>query len=117
MAQFAWPGSLPPLPQLGWQEKKLANVIRSETETGPAKVRRRFTRANRRVVLPMVLTEAQVATLDAFHTATLRDGIDRFDYVHPRTGLTHEMRFVSELEYSEPANGFYRVVISLEYTL
>lgn len=114
---IVWPASLPNLPQLGWGEKKLENRIRSETDTGPAKVRRRFTRAVRRVSLPLVLTTAQAATLDDFHTNTLSDGVLRFDYVHPRTGLTHSFRFFNGFNLSEPANGMYRTSLELEYQL
>lgn len=110
-----WPGSLPQVPEFGWVERKLENRVRSETDSGPAKVRRRFTRANRQVSLSMFLTTAQVATLDTFHTTTLADGSLKFDLVHPRTGLTHEFRFVSPIEWTELANGLYRTSIELEY--
>lgn len=89
--------------------------MRSETDTGPAKVRRRFTRAVRRVQVTMALTAAQVETLDTFHTTTLADGSLKFELVHPRTGLTHEFRFVGELSWVEQANGFYRTAFELEY--
>ncbi len=114
---IVWPGSLPQLPELGWAERKLKNTVRSETDTGPAKVRRRFTNAVRRLTLPFILTEAQAATLDNFHTATLFDGVLRFDYVQPRTGLTHSCRFVDAPQFSEPANCLYRTTIELEYQL
>lgn len=110
-----WPGSLPQLPEYGWAERKLENRIRSETDSGPAKVRRRFTRATRQLSLSMLLTQAQVATLDTFHTSTLKDGSLRFDLVHPRTGLTNECRFTSPYEVTEIAEGLYRATIELEY--
>lgn len=112
-----WPPTLPQNPQLGWSEKKLDNKVRSPVDNGPSKVRRQFTNPVRRLTYPLVLTEAQVATLDTFHSTTLRDGVDRFEHVHPRTGLTHDFRIVGDLDVSEPFDGFYRVTLELEYQL
>lgn len=114
---IVWPASLPQLPELGWAEKKMSNVVQSPTDTGPAKVRRRYTRAVNHITLPFIFTEDQIATLDSFHTDTLNDGVLRFDYVHPRTGLTHACRFLEPLEFTESANGMYRSTIALEYQL
>lgn len=112
-----WPATLPQLPEYNWVERKLENRVKSETETGPAKYRRRFTRANRQVSLSMFLTAAQVTTLDIFHTTTLSDGVLKFEMVHPRTGLTHEFRFVSTFEVVEIAEGLYKTNIELEYNV
>lgn len=112
---IVWPASLPQQPQLGWSEEKVSNTIRSESDTGAAKLRRRFTAATWVLSLPFFLTEAQVATLEAFHGSTLADGVLRFDFAHPRTGVTESMRFRGPLSISEPAKGFYRATLELEF--
>jgi hypothetical protein len=113
---IVWPGTLPASPNYGWVETKLSNVVRSETDAGPAKVRRRYTRANRKMSLSMHLTTAQVATLDTFHTTTLADGTLRFDFVHPRTGATNSVRFASDgITWTEQAEGFYLATFDLEW--
>lgn len=112
---LVWPATLPQVPEYGWTETKLDNRVRSDTDSGPAKVRRRFTRAVRRVQITMALTTAQVFALDVFHTTTLADGSLKFEMVHPRTGITYEFRFVGELAWTEQANGFYRTSFELEY--
>ena len=43
---IAWPASLPQVPQKGFTESVGINVIRSATDAGPAKQRRRAARPN-----------------------------------------------------------------------
>lgn len=112
---ITWPAELPQLPNYGWSDAKLDNTVRSETDSGPAKVRPRYTKANRRAQFGYHLTAAQVAILDAFHSSTLASGSLRFDMVHPRTGLTYAFRFLEPYETSEIAEGFYATTLALEY--
>lgn len=112
---IVWPAGLPQAPDLSWSESKLENVVETETDGGPKKRRRRYTRAVEKLSLPLTLTEAQVATLKTFHTTTLADGILPFEMVHPRTGLTHEFTWTSPWSVTEGTRGLYRIAIELEY--
>lgn len=96
MSTPIWPASLPQDPLIqGLQEQFPANTIRTQTDAGPAKVRRRFTAGVRRFPgLRMWLTDAQAATFDTFVTDTLGDGALSFEWKHPRTGETKALRFV-----------------------
>lgn len=112
---IVWPAELPQLPSYGWIDAKFDNTVRTETDSGPAKVRRRYTKANRKLTLPILLTAAEVATLETFHTATLVDGSLRFEMEHPRTGLTYEFRFLEPYEVTEIAEGLFQTSLALEY--
>jgi len=90
------------------------NVIRTSMDKGPAKVRRRTTANVRPIQFSMVLTEAQVATLDTFYNTTTLSGAQEFDYTHPRTGATVSARFTQPPAYSDINGLAYRVEVQLE---
>lgn len=93
-----WPGTLPGFDEIladGYRETAPQNVIRTEMETGPAKVRRRGTAAPEMVSGTMLLTTAQVATLRTFFDSTISYGATEFDGTHPRTGASVSMRFMA----------------------
>jgi hypothetical protein len=104
----SWPGTLPPVPQIrGYEEKTPANVIRTEMEVGPAKVRRRTTGGIRPHKMLFNMTQAQVELFDEFLGAVLADGALAFDYAHPRTGTTVRFRIIPPVTYTleRPATG------------
>lgn len=88
-----WPTTLPQCPQnRGYSENIGALIIRSRTDAGPAKMRRRGNRPQTMSVL-FVMNETQIETLDTFINDTIKS-VGRFDFLHPRTGETVEVRFV-----------------------
>lgn len=90
-----WPASLPPLPLVqGYRETFADNLVETPMEAGPAKRRRRFTRARPRPLrFPIRLTRDQAATLDDFFHLTCKDGLTPFAHVHPRTGAAVTLQF------------------------
>ncbi len=114
MATITWPPGLPQKPLLGWSEKLPEATIRTDTDSGPAKLRRRFTAATRDVSLPMALTETEATILDDFYVDDAKMGSLRFDWTHPRTGVATEFRFREPPNLTEPANGLYNVTLALE---
>jgi hypothetical protein len=113
MADHTWPETLPSAPLIGWTEQIGKNTIRSETEAGPAKLRRRFTSAPSNFVLKMSMTETQANAFMTFFETTLASGVKTFDNLaHPRLGLnTTEWRFLEEpillyMEYNVYAVSF-----------
>lgn len=96
-----WPGTLPPVPQLrGYEEQSPLNVIRTDMEVGPAKVRRRSTAAVRKHKMLFHMTQAQVELFDQFLGVVLGDGALSFDYVHPRTGDAVKFRIIPPATYT-----------------
>jgi len=110
----AFPASLP-VPALNTlKETPPRNVIRTQMDKGPDKVRRRTTANVRMLQFVLKLTPAEVATLDTFFDTTVFSGADEFDYTHPRTGAAEKARFVEAPQYSESEGVIYDCALSLE---
>lgn len=109
-----WPATLPAPALSSLKESPPRNLIRSEMDKGPAKVRRRTTANVRPLSFNLKLTSAEVTTLDTFFVTTVNSGADEFDYTHPRTGDAVTARFVEEPQYSENEGVMYNCAISLE---
>ena len=125
---IAWPTSLPQVPQKGFTESVGITVIRSATDAGPAKQRRRASRPNV-LNVNFLLTTTQTQTLEAFiknlPTATLPlipgiAGVNRFTFPHPRIlGTTIDVRIIpgSDGEFFNcqyVAPGFWSTSLKLE---
>ena len=100
MPIVAWPASLPQVPQKGFTESVGINVIRSATDAGPAKQRRRASRPSE-FTLNFLMTTAQTQKLEDFiknqPTNTTTPGIagvNRFTFTHPRLYTTVEVRII-----------------------
>jgi hypothetical protein len=96
-----WPTTLPAVPQVrGYEEQTPVNVIRTEMEVGPAKVRRRMTAAVRKHKMVFHMTQDQVEIFDQFLAVVLADGALAFDYTQPRTGDTVRFRIIPPATYT-----------------
>jgi len=94
MANIVWPEELPQTPLYdGYQETFPNMVLRTQMDAGLPKMRRRFTAAPRPMKFQLSLTNEQAALLDEFFTSTCRGGSERFEWAHPRTTETVEVRF------------------------
>lgn len=99
MADIAWPPSLPQAPRLRDTREQLGRqVLRTEMDAGLAKLRRRQSAGVDRFPLGLILTTAQVATLRDFFRSTAAGGALAFEWQHPHTGNTIDLRFVTEPE-------------------
>lgn len=120
MAIPSWPSAnnFPQVPQKGFTESIGINIIRSPTDSGPAKQRVRSRRPST-MQLSFIMTTAQCDTLETFVQDTIR-GTKRFNFPHPRKlGTTVEARIVPQgdgeffnLQYLAP--GFWQTQINLE---
>lgn len=117
MANYIWPVQLPQVPQKGFTESIGLNIIRTPTDQGPAKQRRRSLRPSTMGV-SFLMTTAQVAVLETFCLDTIQ-GVYRFDFKHPRTGSTVEVRIVPaqdgelyKLTYAAPE--YWTVTLNFE---
>lgn len=96
-------------------EKVPDNLIRTEMDVGPAKVRRRTTANVRDIQFRSWLTPAQTEDLDTFFMRDVYSGALPFDYTHPRTGAVVSARFKEPPTYTDVEAGmYYEASISLE---
>jgi hypothetical protein len=115
MTIVTWPDTLPASPLLeNFQEILPRTAIRTDMDTGPAKVRQRTTAGVGALMVSYLLNIAETIALDAFYQTTLSGGATAFDYTHPRTGATLSCRFTDPPEYA-PVNGnYFKVTLTLE---
>lgn len=114
---YVWPLTLPQVPQKGFSESIGLNILRSPMDAGPAKQRRRSQRPSTMAVT-FLLTTAQVTYLETFVLDTIQ-GVARFGFPHPRTGVQEETRIVPSQDGSlytvaYAAPGYWQVSLSLE---
>ncbi len=110
----AYPATLP-APLLGtFSESPPDNIIRTSMDTGYAKIRRRTTAKARDLSYSLMLTAAQVTTLDTFYVTTTNSGADEFTYSHPRTGASHKARFTAPPQYQNVDKDIYSASVSIE---
>lgn len=118
MATYTWPPTLPTsADSQSYSEVSGALVLVSPMDAGPAKMRYRGEKP-RTMNVDFIMDNTQIATLETFITTTLR-GTARFDFTHPRTQTTIEVRIVpsSDGKYfgiSYFAPDLYRISLSLE---
>ena len=98
MALLLWPTTLPQVPQKGFTESIGINVLRSQTDAGPAKQRRRASRPNEmNLSILMTTAHTQEAFIKNLPTAVPPgiSGTNRFIFPHPRIlGTNIEVRIV-----------------------
>jgi hypothetical protein len=110
-----WPSSLPQQVDQATYAEDLANVVeRSEMDTGPAKVRRRFTAGIQPMQATVTVTIAQAATLETFFDDTLEGGSLEFQWVHPRTQATARIRFVVPPTLTPRGPNYFVASLALE---
>lgn len=111
----AWPTTLPPeLPEDGFSLTVADNLIRSNMDIGPPKVRRRTSSNITKVEGTLLLSNTELATFEAFYITTLSYGALQFDWVHPITNVACEMRFSTPPKYSAASGDYTQVTLNLE---
>lgn len=111
-----WPASLPQIALAdSFEESAQSVLIRTEMDVGPPKVRARYTAEIKRFRFALVLTGAQVATLETFFTSTIVFGSLPFDWFNPRLQTVVELRLVNRPGYSALGANMWRTELDLEY--
>lgn len=88
-----WPISLPTTPTVAsYSESSGVNILRTAMDAGPAKMRYRGKRPDI-LNCAFIMTKEQVATLATFVNTTI-SGVKRFNFTHPRTGSSVEVRLI-----------------------
>lgn len=88
-------------------------------DTGPGKVRRRFSAVSRYLSAPVSLSAAQRATLDTFYSVTLSEGSLEFDMDDPYDGAAVSVRFTAPPSYTYSGKSgssarWFNAVLALE---
>ena len=110
-----WPASLSKKQLLQGYSEKLPNMmLRTDTDHGPAKTRRRFTAAPRNVSFTVLGTSTDASVLDTFFETTTLGGSDSFTMVNPRTGSTDSYRFLEPPMYAPASHNHWRMSCSIE---
>lgn len=79
-----WPLAIPQAPQRdGWSDTAPDQLLRSDMESGPAKVRRRGTAKPHVAQATYVMDDAEAAIFEEFALETLAGGALAFDWWHP----------------------------------
>jgi hypothetical protein len=91
-----WPASLQDkLNQASFSYAFGETLIRSTVDVGPAKVRRRFTKGIDVLTCSILLKNAsEYSIFYNFYDSTLNGGVNRFEFVHPITGVLSEFRMI-----------------------
>ena len=91
-----WPASLPQAPLVdGYGETPPDLIVRSQTDVGWAKTRRRATAGPTRITATYAMTGAQLAAFESFLASDIADRTLAFDWPRPRTGATVSVRIVA----------------------
>lgn len=110
-----WPSGLQDkVNEVGFSHAIGETVLRSENDTGPVKVRRRFTRSVDTFSVSIDLTVAEYSTFTYFYHTTTAGGVTPFTFVNPITGVSNEFRFTGPPTFSSLGGGHFRANMGWE---
>lgn len=90
-------------------------VIRSDMDTGPAKLRRRSTKGIDKVTCSQKMAFDDFQTVYDFFDIDLNGGVTPFTFNHPFTGVPTDWRFISPPEFKPLGNGGIEFGISMSW--
>lgn len=115
MSVPVWPTTIPDtLLVSGYSQAAADTSLRSATDAGPGKVRRRFTAGVEQVAGNQVMTKTELGYLRTFYTTTLLGGALRFAWKDPITEAAVEMRFTEPISWTSFGGDNFQVALSLE---
>ncbi len=82
--------------ETGTETGRFPNSLRTPTDGGAAKKRRRYTATVLTRRIPCEITGAQKAIFEAFYETTIAGGSLEFEWVDPEDGATKNFRFLDE---------------------
>jgi len=117
----SWPASLPQSLFYALTRTRQSGALRSETDTGPAKQRARFTATAKRFEdASMKMTGAQLTVFYDFFEDTLGEGAASFTWIDPITDVSATLRFMAAPQdvmlagAVDPDERIYNVTLPLE---
>ncbi len=109
-----WAATLPQRPTLdGSTETLRSSVLRTETDVGPAKVRRRYTAVADVFTVRFLMTSAQTTTFRSFFISDAKRGAEVIVMKHPVTGSNANVRITTEPVIT-PRGTYYEVSFGIE---
>jgi len=115
MASQVWPASLPQSPLInGSEETTPNNIVRTQMDQGPAKVRRRSTANVKPVKMQFVMDKAQLNTFETFFNDTVKGGALKFDFPEPVTQTVKEYRFKGQPTKTPLSATLFRIEVEME---
>lgn len=109
-----WPTTLPQNPA-SFNEQSASNIVRTDPDTGPAKTRRRFTKAKKTASMSFLLTIPQYMTFDDFFRTQLKDGSVAMNFMHPWKRVIYQMMITDVPQYSNEGNLGVNVNMKVEW--
>lgn len=117
---ITWPASLPQyVLEQGYGENLEDQSMETQMDSGPAKIRRRFTTSTRRFQVVVQMTPEEADIFETFYLNTVSGGSVPFDWVHPRTRVAKTFRFRKPAPSIQVAGGgaIVRITMHLEALL
>lgn len=114
MADIDFPASLPCMLSGTLGESATDTWVEDQGEVGAPRRRNRFTRVLRTFTLSMRLTTDQRAILLEFYDVTLDRGVNIFNWTHPWTGETIEVRLSGRPSIQHRANKRWGTELTLQ---
>lgn len=114
MPNAVWPASLPSPNASGFSQTLADNVVRTEMDAGPAKVRRRSTSGVKPATHPLLLDATQKDTLISFYETTLVSGTLPFDHTDFLNSGTVAYRFVTPPGFTSAGANLWNALLDLE---
>ena len=111
-----WPttGNFPQCPTPGtWQRQRESNLLAFQPDVGPPLVRKRSTVSTITVSFSIIVTTAQLQTLDTFFEDDCCEGAIKFDWKNPETGVVEEWAFVDPPAVQKPFRDKYEAQLRL----
>ena len=105
-----WPATLPTFQEFIWDDFENVlpnNVIRTEMEIGPAKVRMRGSSAPELYQGRFKANSTKKATFKTFFKTTISYGATQFDIVHPYTGAAAVSRIVGQPKITSAGKDYF----------
>lgn len=110
-----WPATIPQVPSLDdYSAADVDATLRSGMDSGPEKVRRRYTAVPENLTCTFIMSTAQHTTFQTFFRDTIARGAIPFDWVHPETGAAVVCRIIGvpQRRFRGPFN--YDVSMTIE---
>jgi len=112
MATVPWPADLPQC-AASWSETQRDPNVRTPMETGPPKVRRRYTAPMYEFAVGMVLEWTQFQLLRDFYDIDCAAGVNSHTFVHPYLQAEQTFRFMAPPEIT--SSGPLAVSVSMRW--
>lgn len=112
MTMIIWPVDLPQeLITQGLAEALPDNTLRTKTETGPTRDRRRTTSGRRNVKGTLMIDQTLVSILEEFYFTTTKDGTIEFLWTLPLSGSSAMFKFSGPPEYTSRSGALINVAL------